>query len=159
MDRLVSRWQKRLWRYACRLTDDPEAAWDGPELAGIIRPRRLDDPARFRPWAYRIVTNKANDWLGRKAAGRRLHADAAGDEHRPDDPQQADAKIDLHDVLHRLSGPSRAVLILHYLEGLGLAEVAQVLHVPKGTDKSRLHAARNELRSLLEASNKGDENE
>jgi RNA polymerase sigma factor (sigma-70 family) len=111
MDRLVCCWQKRLWRYAYRLTDSPEAAWEVTQESwlGIIRGlSRLHDPARFRPWAYRIVTNKANDWLRKKAGGRRLQADAAGDEHRPDEQQQADARIDLQDVLHRLSGPSPA---------------------------------------------------
>jgi RNA polymerase sigma factor (sigma-70 family) len=70
MEMLVCRWQKRLWRYACRLTGSPEAAWDVTQEGwlGIVRGlSRLSDPARFRPWAYRIVTNKANDWISKSA--------------------------------------------------------------------------------------------
>lgn len=61
---LVARWQKRLWRYAYGLTGDTEAAWDVTQdswLAIIRGISRLNDPARFRSWAYRIVTNKASD--------------------------------------------------------------------------------------------------
>ena len=55
---------------------------------------------------------------------------------------------DLQSVLPRLSDASRTVLTLHYLEGFGIADIAGILHVPPGTVKSRLHAARNELKSL-----------
>ena len=66
MEALVRRWQKRLWQHALRLTDDREAAWDVTQQTwlGIIKGlRRLNDPARFRAWAYRITTNQAMDWL------------------------------------------------------------------------------------------------
>jgi RNA polymerase sigma-70 factor (ECF subfamily) len=68
LEMLVSRWQKRLWRYAYHLTGDSEAAWDVTQESwlGIIRGiSRLNDPAKFRAWAYQIVTNKASDWIRR----------------------------------------------------------------------------------------------
>ncbi|MHC4356893.1 MAG: RNA polymerase sigma factor, partial [Planctomycetota bacterium] len=71
MEMLVSRWQERLWRYALRLVGDTEAAWDITQDSwlGIIRGiSRLNDPARFRSWAYRIVTNKSRDWIKRRKA-------------------------------------------------------------------------------------------
>ena len=151
MDRLVGRWQKQLWRYACRLTGSGEAAWEVTQEAwlGIIRGlSRLNDPARFRPWAYRIVTNKANDWLARNVKSR-TPAEPAHDRRDSAESVEIDARLDLEEALPRLSAPSRAVLTLHYLEDFALAEVARVLHVPRGTVKSRLHAARDELRSLL----------
>jgi RNA polymerase sigma-70 factor (ECF subfamily) len=149
LERLVSRWQKRLWRYALRLTGSPEAAWDVTQeswLAIVRGISRLHDPARFASWAYRIVTNKANDWIGRNARARRLPRDF---DEAGQPPQQAAVEAaDLQSVLPRLSDPSRTVLTLHYLEGFGLADIAGILHVPLGTVKSRLHAARNELRAL-----------
>jgi RNA polymerase sigma factor (sigma-70 family) len=151
MDALVSRWQKRFWSYACRLTGSPEAAWDVTQESwlGIVRGiRRLNDPARFGPWAYRIVTNKANDWLRRNAGTKRLPADFEAQARSTDELQTAVAATDLHSVLHGLSNSSRAVLTLHYLEGFGLADIANILRVPRGTVKSRLHAARGELKSL-----------
>jgi len=50
MEALVSRWQKKLWRHAFRLTADPQAAWDVTQQSwlGIIKGlRKLNDPANF----------------------------------------------------------------------------------------------------------------
>jgi RNA polymerase sigma-70 factor (ECF subfamily) len=151
MERLVSRWQKRLWRYALRLTGDPQAAWDVTQdswLAIVRGIARLHDPARFAPWAYRIVTNKANDWIGRNVRTRRLPPDFDRQAEQSEEPPAAIDAADLQSVLPRLSDAGRTVLTLHYLEGFGLSDIAEILHVPQGTVKSRLHAARNELKSL-----------
>jgi len=70
-------------------------------------------------------------------------------EARQSDGQQATVTAaDLSSVLHRLSNAARTVLTLHYLEGFALAEIAGILHIPRGTVKSRLHAARSELKAL-----------
>lgn len=154
MDMLVRRWQQRLWRYAYRLTGNPEAAWEVTQESwlGVIRGlSRLNDPARFRPWVYRIVTNKANDWLKRNTRMKRLAADFQAQGRPIDEPQTTVAATDLHSVLHRLSNPSRTVLTLYYLEGFPLAEVAIILRTARGTVKSRLHTARIEFRQLWES--------
>jgi RNA polymerase sigma-70 factor (ECF subfamily) len=151
MEMLVSRWQERLWRYAQRLTGDSEAAWDVTQeswLAIVRGISRLEDPARFASWAYRIVTNKANDWIGRKTRSKPLPPEFDREAGPSDEQQAVIEAADLQSVLPRLSDPSRTVLTLHYLEGFGLADIAGILHVPQGTVKSRLHAARNALRSL-----------
>ena len=151
MELLVSRWQKRLWRYALRLTGSSEAAWDVTQeswLAIVRSISRLNDPARFASWAYRIVTNKANDWIEKSARVSRLPPDFDLEARRPDERQTAIVAADLNSVLRRLSTAARTVLTLHYIEGFALADVAAILHVPQGTVKSRLHAARNELRAL-----------
>lgn len=151
MEKLVSRWQKCLWRYALRLTGDQEAAWDVTQESWLAIVRglwRLQDPARFASWAYQIVTNKANDWIGRKTRARRLPPDFGREIKRSEEPTAAIEAADLQSVLARLSDSSRTVLTLHYLEGFGLTDIAGILHVPQGTVKSRLHAARNELRTL-----------
>ena len=69
MEKLVSRWQKRLWEHAFRLTGDNQAAWDITQQAwlGIMKGlRKLHDPANFKPWAYKITTNKSIDWISKK---------------------------------------------------------------------------------------------
>ena len=151
MELLISRWQKRLWRYALRLTGDPQAAWDVTQeswLAIVRGISRLDDPARFGSWAYRIVTNKADDWI-RKHSRMALLPTEFDREARQSDGQQATVTAaDLSSVLHRLSSSARTVLTLHYLEGFALTDIAGILHVPRGTVKSRLHAARSELKAL-----------
>jgi RNA polymerase sigma-70 factor, ECF subfamily len=152
MEMLVSRWQRRLWSCALRLTGSIEAAWDVTQeswLAVVRGISRLHDPARFAPWVYRIVTNKANDWIRRNARTTRLPPDFEVQARLADEPETALETADLQSVLHRLSNASRTVLTLHYLEGFGLADIAGILGVPQGTVKSRLHTARNELKALL----------
>jgi len=154
MEMLVSRWQKRLWRYACRLTGSPEAAWDVTQESwlGIVRGiSRLSDPARFRPWAYRIVTNKANDWLRKKARQSQIQADRDINIQQHSDRPPDDMAADIEKILRQLPERSRTVLTLYYLEGLALAEVARVLRTAQGTVKSRLHTARIEFRQLCES--------
>lgn len=69
-EKLVRRWQKKLWRYVFRLTYDVHSAWDITQqcwLEIIKGLRRLNDPACFKAWAYRIATNKSIDLLKRPA--------------------------------------------------------------------------------------------
>ena len=150
MRELVSRWQRPLWRYAYRLTGREDAAWDAVQdawLAVIRGLRRLDDPRRFRQWAYRIVTNKAADWIRKRQRRRKFRK---GLEAAPP-PAAADngAAEDVRAALRLLPRRQRVLLTLRYLEGLNVGEIASVLRVPTGTVKSRLHGARKELKRLL----------
>jgi len=75
METLVSRWQKRLWRHAFRLTGDRQAAWDVTQQSwlGIIKGlSNFHDPANFGAWAFRIATNKAIDRIKKSKAERNL---------------------------------------------------------------------------------------
>ena len=151
MELLVARWQKRLWRYACSLTGDSETAWDVTQEAwlGIIRGiGRLNDPARFRPWAFRIVTNKANDWIRRNGCSARPQAAPIAEAHLRTPQQNNETTSDLHSLLRRLPDRSRVVLTLYYLEEFDVPEVAKILRIPRGTVKSRLYKARQEFKKL-----------
>jgi len=152
---LVKRWQQPLWRHACRLTGQEDAAWDVVQegWTAIIRGlTRLDDPARFRQWAYRIVTNKAADWVqGRQRARSRteelqVEASAAGQSGG----DEAQAREDAAMMLRRLPSDQQTILSLRYIDGFGIAEIAEIMGIPEGTVKSRLHNAREELRRQLE---------
>jgi RNA polymerase sigma-70 factor (ECF subfamily) len=59
-------------------------------------------------------------------------------------------------ALGRLDLHSREVVILADMQGVGYEEIAEVLDIPVGTVRSRLHRARLELRRLLEAGDRGD---
>ncbi len=160
MDALVSRWQKRLWSYARRLTGSSEAAWEVTQeswLAVVRNIGRLHDPARFRPWVYRIVTRKADDWIAGTAARRRRAALAR---EEPEQERRVDRETDeLQRLLEQLPEQSRRVLTLYYVEDLPVAEVAAILGIPAGTVKSRLHTARGELKALWQRERKENDNE
>lgn len=156
---LIDRWQPRLVRFVWLLTGQREAARDVVQdvwLAVVRGLRRLDDPARFRSWAYRIARNKCADWTRRRTAGRRAD-EALGHEIRTarsadagEKQADADETDRLQEALAKLADEQKAVLSLHYLDGMGLAEIARVLDVPVGTVKSRLYHARERLKQALE---------
>jgi len=64
----------------------------------------------------------------------------------PDQPAPQPPTNDLEAVFAALSDDHREVLVLHYVEGWTLAEIAAALAIPLGTVKSRMHLAVKELR-------------
>jgi RNA polymerase sigma-70 factor (ECF subfamily) len=153
-DMLVSRWQKRLWWHAFNLTGRTEAAWDITQESWLDIVRgltRLNDPAKFGSWAYRIVSHKAYDWRCRD--GRECSPEIEPEDTPAVTAEQGKHETagDVHDILRRLPARARVVLNLYYLEGFSLAEIASILGTPEGTVKSRLHAARIEFRKHWES--------
>ncbi len=154
---LVDLWQPRLLRHALRLTGAADAAAEVVQetwLAIVRGLRGLDDPARFRAWAYRIVGNKAADWVRRTA---RRRADSVALEADPPAPGPPDAPpgdeiAALRRALGELPPEQRAVLAMFYLDEMPLGEIAAATGVPLGTVKSRLHHARGHLKRILERS-------
>ena len=165
---LVTRWQQPLRRHAWRLTGCPDAASDVVQEAwlAIVRGlRRLDDPARFRPWALRIVTNKCADWTRRQQRQRRVMRSVATENGAAGAPSFAQRRVGeepvadetdgteirrLRQALRELPRDRRAILSMLYLDGLSTRQIAQSLSLPVGTVKSRLYHARSQLRNLLE---------
>jgi RNA polymerase sigma-70 factor (ECF subfamily) len=147
---LVQRWHPRFLSWAFRIIADRGASADVVQDAWLAIVRglhRLDDPARFPAWAYRIVAHKCADWTRNQAQRRR---GPLPDESRgPTAPaDHAAARIRL--ALRTIPDEHRAILALHYLDGLGIQDIARIMRVPAGTVKSRLFHARARLRASLE---------
>ena len=155
---LIGRWQPRLARLAWRLTCEREVTRDIVQdtwLAIVRGLKRLDDPARFRVWAYRIVRNKCADWTRRRAAQRGVAGNPREESglNSRERSNQADSAGDvdrLREALLGIGAEPRAVLSLYYLDDMSIAEIAQVLEVPMGTVKSRLFHARGRLKAAFE---------
>lgn len=162
LERLVTRWQPRLLRHAWRVLGDADRAGDMVQEAWmeILRGlHRLDDVAAFPAWAYRIVSRRCYRAIGRSAR-EPFEPEDAGLAHEPESPERASAEFasDLETVMGVLStlpAPQKAALALHYLEGMGVAEIAVALDVPPGTVKTRLMHARRKLRERLEGGTYG----
>jgi len=122
MEKLVFRWQKKLWWYVFRLTSDDQAAWDITQqcwLQIIKGLNKLNDPACFKAWAYKIATNKSIDWLKSKNRNQHINLDSVEiDCYRKND--------DLHvkELIQRLKNDSRVVLSLYYFEQLSITEIS-----------------------------------
>jgi RNA polymerase sigma-70 factor (ECF subfamily) len=154
MDLLVQRWQRRLWQHARRLTANDDGAWEVLQeswLGMIHSVRRLDDPKRFPYWAYRIVTNKACDWIRRKKRqpAESLSDDSAVAAAGPNQVEQFDDADAMTAILSGLSVDHRAVVSLRYVEDFTVPQIAAILGLPEGTIKSRLHYAKNILKQRL----------
>ena len=148
---LVSRWQKRLWQYAYNLTGDTDAAWDITQDSwlGIIKGlRKLNDPANFKAWAYRITTNKLVDWIKKSKAIKQTSIEEIKEQQ-----QKEKKEIGIKELLEKLEFKKKLVLTLYYFENLNIAEISVAMKIPKGTVKSRLYNARNKLKELYEKEN------
>ncbi|MHB8900786.1 MAG: RNA polymerase sigma factor [Thermoguttaceae bacterium] len=155
LSQLISRWQDRLWRLAWRLTDDEQAAWDVLQETWIVISRRigrLGDPAAFPAWAYRITSNKSCDWIRRQRRMRRADETYGQRWYQAEDGTGRTERqyADLRAALADLDGRDRAILSLRYEDGFSTAEIGEILAIPPGTVKSRLHYARQRLRRFFE---------
>jgi RNA polymerase sigma-70 factor (ECF subfamily) len=112
----------------------------------------------FFTWLHRIAFNLAIDLRRRGARERRIgKVDIENAEHllRSDDPdptkksEQAEMQQRVYQALTMIDPERREVVTLRDLQGMDYAEIAEVLEIPIGTVRSRLHRARLELRDLL----------
>jgi RNA polymerase sigma-70 factor (ECF subfamily) len=94
--------------------------------------------------------NRCKDILRSRKRSREItlgdHEQAGGDQ-----TAEALARTSVLNAFDRLSVEDRFILTLHHLHDLPLTDVAAHLHIPVGTAKSRLHAARRALERALEA--------
>ena len=103
----------------------------------------LRDPGAFRSWVTRILINECYNILRRD---RRL----VYPEELPDIPAGERDDLPLREALEKLDSIFRLPIVLYYLEGFSVKEIAAMLELPEGTVKSRLHTGRNRLRMELD---------
>ena len=120
----------------------------------IFRGLRSYRGPRFLPWAYRICANRVTDALRskqRQPQREELDDAARSDEATPEDELIAKrTATGLHASLLRLSLEQRNVFWMSRIDGLSHAEIADLLGVPVGTVKSRMHSAVRALFAELE---------
>jgi RNA polymerase sigma-70 factor, ECF subfamily len=155
LEELVERWEKRLWHYAYKVTGSDSAAWDIVQetWVGIIKGiRKLGDAAVFPQWAFRILNNKCADWLRKRHLQSKLDRELPkGAQNESDARQNIDIKSEsLYAAIIKLSSEQRGLLMLRYHEDFDIGQIAEILGVPGGTVKSRLHRALNQLRQMVE---------
>jgi RNA polymerase sigma-70 factor (ECF subfamily) len=104
----------------------------------------LRDPAAWRAWVRRIAVRESLRMVrdNREVTMRDLPEAMASSD--------LDTALDVRDTLRKLPAQQRAVLVLRNLEDLSEQETAEVLGVPEGTVKSRLHRARQGFRDRWE---------
>ena len=158
---LVQRYERELYSYLRRYVGDAEMAEDAFQAAFLqvhLKCEQFEEGRRFRPWLYTIATNQAIDAQRRNRRHRMVSLDRAGgngdDEvgklvdllvSEETDPLDRVSQFEraewIQQALDDLSDQMRSVVQLVYYQGMKYREAAEVLEIPVGTVKSRLHAA------------------
>jgi RNA polymerase sigma-70 factor (ECF subfamily) len=149
----------RLFRIARRILRDVDRAEDALQDALVIAWRDLPDlrdPDRFDFWLQRVLTNMCIEHARRH---RRRYANLdilVPDHHKARDELAGVVDRDVVDrAFHRLTPEERAVLVLRYYLGYEPADIAELLGLPGGTIRSRLHHAHLAMRAAIEADARG----
>ncbi len=155
--------ERPLLYYAMSLTGSQDTALDVLQdvwlkvFRGI---RKLKDPGSLRPWLYSITHGVAVDRI--RSNYSRDKAEQAQLEDFNDAEEPSFAKEDaaaVHQALSQLGLKHREVLVLHFLEDLSIAEIAEVVGCSEGTVKSRIHYAKRQMKQILEGVKHGTANE
>jgi RNA polymerase sigma-70 factor (ECF subfamily) len=154
---LVQRHAAMAYRVALRLSGDHHDAQDIAQEALIAAWENLPRfraESSFATWLYQIVTRRALNKVSRSRVAGSL--DLLGDVSEPGCEPAAQAEWNLAidavtDALAALPFPQRAVVVLHHLEGLSYAEVAEVTGSTVPAVRSHLFRARRTLGTTLEA--------
>ena len=171
-EELVHRYENEIHRYLSRYTGDASLAEDvfqNTFLQVHLKRALYEDGRPVRPWLYSIATHQAVDAL--RKAGR--HPTISLDQRTAPTEAESGSLIDLligsgNGPLEELQGEERKewvrrcveklpdtlrqTLILAYHQDLKYREIAEILKIPVGTVKSRLHAALTKLQQMARSS-------
>jgi RNA polymerase sigma factor (sigma-70 family) len=159
LQQLMRIWYPKLLRYAFRQLGDEQKAQDAVQNTFEVVSktiRKLKDPGSFAKWVYQILQNKGVDIIRLKQRQDKLCNEYVKfqDVHAAKQPTLHDGPEDFHfeQMLSGLDPQLYQLVHLHYLEGFSMLEISDLLAIPTGTIKSRLHQAR----KLIQNSQIGD---
>jgi len=158
---LVRRYEGELYGYLRRYTGDRELADDvfqNTFLQVYTKAQQFEPGRPVRPWLYAIATNQAIDAMRRDGRHRAARLQTESDDAKDDFPQlmtllespgpgpldavQGEERKQLvRETVDSLPDFLKQVVILAYYQGLKYKDIADILKIPVGTVKSRLHTA------------------
>lgn len=171
LEQLIERYEYELYHYLKNFLGDAQLAEDvfqATFLQIYLKNAQFEIGRKFRPWLYMVATNQAIDHQRRNK--RHLHASLEkgiqfagedlegislleilpGNVPSPDKIFEAEEQRQrIQELVQRLPEPLRQVLLLVYYEGIKYREVAEILNIPVGTVKSRLHTAIKKLALMI----------
>jgi RNA polymerase sigma-70 factor, ECF subfamily len=162
---LYDRHQKLVYRTALVITGDQEAASDLLQDVFLRLYRfagRIDWQRPLEPWLYRMTTNLSYTWVKRNQRWTRPLEDLAdwlagsNKNHPYEIVERRDDWDQVQKAVLALPLQQRVVVVLYYLNDLSLQEISEILDVPIGTIKSRLHYGRKALKKSMGLGTFGD---
>lgn len=177
---LVRRHIDELHRFVLRFTNSSPVADDVVQdafLQAYLSADKFDMSRRFRPWLFTIGANKARDWLRSRGRKMEVPLDAkvdsdhdggktfaelmtgAEEELGAVELQAGEQRRVVRRIVESLPDMFREVLVLAYYHRFAYRDIAEVVGVPVGTVKSRLHAAIGRFATAYQEAITVDENE
>jgi RNA polymerase sigma-70 factor, ECF subfamily len=166
-ERLVKRYERELYTFLRRFLADVQQAEDvfqATFLSVHLRIDQFEPGRRFRPWLYAIASNKAIDYLRRNRRHQASSLDAKVCHGESEDAMinhlQANvATPDEHAMFNEngarvraavqeLNEPTQQLIQLAFYQGMKYSDIAEILHIPLGTVKSRVFTAIRKLNQI-----------
>jgi RNA polymerase sigma-70 factor (ECF subfamily) len=148
---LVSRWEKRVFNYLLRLVGHREDALDLSQdvfLKAYQNLKKLEDPAKFAGWLFRIAHNEAYSLLRKNRPEGELAVEPKSGESTGR-MFPIELSLAVQSALTRLSDDQREAVLLKVYQGFKFEEMAEILSCPVSTVKSRLYTALDLLKQTL----------
>jgi RNA polymerase sigma-70 factor, ECF subfamily len=148
-----------VFRTALAITGDAEAAADLLQEVFLRLHRfasHIDSERPLEPWLYRMTTNLSYTWVKRHNRLIRPLEDVADwlTGNRKDIPavrsEINESWRQIQQAMANLPLSHRGVVVLYYIDDLSIQEIAEILEIPVGTVKSRLHYSRQALKKSLD---------
>lgn len=157
---LVRKYQDRLYNAVVHTMGNAEDARDVVQEAMVqafLRLETFQHSSAFYTWLYRIAFNNAASHRRRKHITTSVDQAREATGQEPVDPgpvpsdriEREERRQQVRQAIAQLTEEHRAVLVLRDMEGFCYEEIAEVLSLPVGTVRSRLHRARMQLRDIL----------
>lgn len=166
-DQLVQKYREQIFSVIYNMTSNREDAYDLTQdsfIKAFQAIGRFQGKSAFFTWLYRIAINTTMTFLKKRGRRRFINYENINEEaHSSEIVEKLTAKNrsekgaivqelqeKLNESLQRLSPKHRTVVILHEIEGLEHAEIAEITKTSVGTVRSRLHYAKQQLQSYLQ---------
>jgi RNA polymerase sigma-70 factor (ECF subfamily) len=166
-DTLVKKYRERLFSVVYNMTSNREDAFDLTQEVFIKAYRGIKSfscKSTFFTWLHRIAVNTAITQINKKRLRRFFSLESINENEAQNADLDCLAKVDdakrsmflkelqenLNIALQKLSNKHRTVVVLCEIEGLSSADVALILKCSEGTVRSRLHYAKEQLKSYLQ---------
>ncbi|MCW8784275.1 MULTISPECIES: RNA polymerase sigma factor SigW [Bacillus amyloliquefaciens group] len=162
---IVDLYKDKIYQLCYRMLGNVHEAEDIAQEAFIrayVNIDSFDINRKFSTWLYRIATNLTIDRIRKKKPDYYLDAEVAGAEGltmysqiAADGvlPEDAVLSLELSDTIQKkilkLPDKYRTVIVLKYIDELSLIEIGEILNIPVGTVKTRIHRGREALRKQL----------
>jgi RNA polymerase sigma-70 factor (ECF subfamily) len=154
---LVTAYKGIVYRHAFALLNDRMEAEDVAQEAFVkvyYSLSKLENEYAFASWLTRVVTNLCYDKNKKLNKKKIVLSDELSEnmvaQRGPTPIDSSITKMSLNDAMEKIPSDQRIVIILRELQGYSYAEISDILHIPLGTVKSRINAARENLKKELQ---------